>query len=222
MKTVALLLAALAVPLSLAAGCGGSVFTDGGGGDGDSDAGGADGGGTSNDGNLVAPPSSCPATMQTSGPCSPEGITCEYGTSNGECDNPIVQCQSGQWTIPPVDPRPLCHGTEEGCPASRGAITPGDTCGDTDRMCEYPDQGRCACTFSMGLVPVSPDGGQLPRTWQYEVPQTGCAVDRPRVGSACSNIGQSCSYGACSLPDGVMIDCSPSGTWEFSNFACAD
>ncbi|MEO8798411.1 MAG: hypothetical protein ABI551_11035 [Polyangiaceae bacterium] len=218
MKTLTLAFLALSAPLFLVPACGGAVSGDEGstpdGGSGNGSDAGSDGGG----GNAKA----CPATMQTSGACSPEGIHCEYGTSNGSCDNPSVDCEHGQWTVPLAVPRPQCHGTEEGCPGARSDITPGATCGDTDRMCSYEGQGRCACSAQVGgPVQVNPDGGELPKQWRCETPQTGCPADRPRVGSACSSVGQSCDYGACSIPDGVMIDCSKNAIWEFSDYGCA-
>ena len=210
----ALLVFAAALPLLLAPACGGTVFS---GGTNGADGGGGGGGGGGGSG------SGCPSSMPSpGGACSPTGLECEYGTSNGRCNNPIIDCDSGEWKTPAPTPGPFCPAPSNDCPASKSDVPEGQACGDTEKICEYPD-GRCACSDQVsGPVEINPDGGLLPKLWRCESPAPGCPAERPRVGSSCSQVGQTCDYGSCTIPDGTMIQCDASNRWEFANFACAD
>jgi hypothetical protein len=200
----------------IVAACGGSVV-DGvnGGGDG----GGSDGGSTGNDGGLETV--GCPASLPNDGvACTPEGAFCEYGTNNGACGDPTTTCTGGVWKQPLPTPGVACLPSDS-CPASHASIVDGQNCGNEELECNYPGQGRCTCaTQGFGGLPVYVDGGTPPNVWECEQPTPGCPVDRPRIGSACSTENQSCTYGDCSMPDTVDIECS-GGVWINEPFACA-
>jgi hypothetical protein len=203
------------IPVLAIAACGGSVVNgvnNGGDGGTGSDAGGGDGG-------FIT---SCPNTEPSPGTsCAPEGIDCEYGTSNGSCNNPDIQCTNGEWKLPPPTPGPACL-PSNACPTSHSSIVVGQDCGAEELECNYPGQGRCTCaTKGFGGPPLAdPDGGPIPNVWECEQPTSGCAVDRPRLGSACTTEGQSCTYGGCDMPDSVSIGCT-NGVWVNEPFACA-
>jgi hypothetical protein len=202
------------IPMLGIAACGGSVVdgvNNGG------DAGGGSDGGTTGDGGIS---SGCPATEPTSGACAPNGLHCEYGTSNGACENPSIDCQAGQWTEPPPVPGPACL-PSTGCPSDESQVQVGADCGDQDLECNFPT-GRCTCAEQGygGLQPYNPDGGPIPKVWECEQPANGCSATRPRLGSSCSQEGQSCMYGNCDMPDSIGIQCT-SGVWVNAPYACA-
>lgn len=217
MKSIFVLL----IPVLGIAACGGSVYeTNGGGGGNGGDGGTGSDGGTTSDGSVVT--SGCPGSLPNDGvACSPDGQSCEYGTNNGTCGDPTTNCVDGAWKQPPPTPGVACLPSDS-CPASHASIVVGQDCGGEEMECNYPGQGRCTCATQGygGLQPYNPDGGPIPNVWECEQPQTGCPADRPRLGSACSQDQQSCSYGDCSMPDTVMIECS-GGIWIAEPFACA-
>ncbi len=200
------------IPVLAIAACGGSVVNgvNNGGGDGDDGGIGGDAGFTT----------SCPYSEPSPGTsCAPEGIDCEYGTSNGVCANPYIDCENGKWTEPPPTPGPACL-PSTGCPSDESQVQVGTACGDQDLECNF-STGRCTCSDQTGgPIQVNPDGGPIPREWRCEQPQTGCSATRPRLGSACSQEGQPCNYGSCDMPDSIMIQCE-SGLWVSTPYACA-
>ncbi|MEO8877426.1 MAG: hypothetical protein ABI461_17660 [Polyangiaceae bacterium] len=213
---------ALIIPVFAVVACGGSVFgsgDDGSGGGGGSDGGASDGDGGSKGSDGGRTSSGCPSAIPAAGgACTPSGIQCEYGTNNGQCGSPYMDCVGGTWTPPPLTPGAACL-PHDSCPATKADVAIGAACGDEDQECNFPD-GRCTCAYGEGLVQVYPDGGQPPREWRCEQPTEGCPVNRPRIGSACSQENQTCTYGDCSMPDSVDIQCN-SGAWESMPFACA-
>jgi hypothetical protein len=217
-----LALLSLLLPLS-AAGCGGSTAL-GEGGDGGArdssvqDGATADAPSLPDTGNPDASPWSavCPASAPTPGDaCSQENLQCEYGAAwwNIACDK-VLQCQSGVWAaamlaFDPCTPAPGPNASV--CPSSYAAVPTGAACGAQGTNCLYP-QGECSCQFPLG-GPLQIDGGNA--SWQC-LPEPGCPWPRPRIGSACSSNGQSCTYEACSY--GQL--CS-GGTWQGSLEGCA-
>ena len=203
------------IPVFAVAACGGSVVGTGGNGGGDQS--GDGGGGGNGDGGGRA--TGCPTTEPTSGACCPNGLACEYGTSNGICESGFIDCENGRWVEPPIVPGPACL-PSTGCPASESDVQVGTECGDQDLECNFPT-GRCTCSQQQGgPIQVNPDGGLLPREWRCETPSDGCAAQRPRIGSDCSQEGQTCNYGGCEMPDSVEIQCV-SGRWASEPYACA-
>lgn len=231
---------AAAVLASLAVGCGGSVFTSGdtGGGDGGgggSSSGGGDGGGSHDagpgpsdggggghdapSGNDSGPGWSpvCPATIPTIGStCTQETVQCEYGKAwwNVSCDQ-VVQCDNGRWagyqaTFEPCTPEPGPNSSA--CPADFAAVQQGSACTDTSLSCQY-SQGTCACQVPLG-GPILLDGGG--GSWGC-TPEPGCPVPRPRLGSACSLEGTTCTYEECAYGQTCI-----NGTWQSQPEGCAE
>jgi hypothetical protein len=120
---------------------------------------------------------------------------CEYGNDeNFACDD-FQYCTSGSWfNAPQSSNDPTCASRapgDGGCPVDRP--TAGDSC-STVVNCSYPE-GLCGCSD------LGTDGGAV---WGCESPEPGCSIPRPRVGSACTNEGQTCTYGACNLSEGLL------------------
>jgi hypothetical protein len=203
----------------LAGGCGGNVTFVTGPADAaeapGSDASGNDASG--NDGGVLdaTPPWSpvCPTAQPADGaPCSAQGIECEYGPGdyNIQCDS-VMQCQSGAWRsfqfvgagCPTPGPNPAS------CPADFVGVPQGQSCMPAGMGCVYPE-GHCTCDVPFG--PVQIDGGNA--TWSC-LPEPGCPMPRPRLGSACT--GQvTCTYEQCSFGESCM-----GGVWQGQNEACA-
>jgi hypothetical protein len=208
-------LAALGV-LALAAACGGSSQTGVGG---DAGGGASSSGGTSS-GSVLG--GACPAsTPGTKASCaaSIEGVTCEYGDDPNLACDPLFTCTNGTWEPVNTDtsstcPTPVANGGA--CPASYGAAETAGSCTATGTSCAYV-QGRCECAVPTGGPPSV--GGNAAK-WLCDDPAAGCPMPRPRVGSTCSPSGLQCSYGACSIPDGIELVCT-AGVWQTTPTACA-
>lgn len=161
-------------------------------------------GGTSDGGASPA----CPASPPTSGASCPiSGAQCEYGSDPNEACNALYICTGGRWTQPP---RGGCPPPGATCPASYGAVPVGMKCTPEFLGCEYP-QGTCECTRN------GPGPTRLEPAWSCTPTPQGCSSPRPRIGSACSQPGLSCNYGACS--GGVAIVCK-NGYWQPENVPC--
>ncbi len=222
----------LVVLAATALGCGGSIVTvtgpgegDGGGGDSglgdvnsiDSNPGdcacGADAG---PDVPKPPPPWSpvCPPTVPSLGvSCAQEGLQCEYGGPqyHVSCDD-VVVCQNGSWTtmtffMPciPDGPNPSA------CPADYNSVPQGATCDATGTECLYP-QGMCACQIPLG-GPIPSDGGT--GYWGC-VPEQGCPMPRPRLGTVCTPNSQTCTYEPCAFGESCQ-----NGIWQGALEACA-
>jgi len=225
------LASALAAGLVLA-GCGGATFdsiaaSDAGGdapsaSDGDSDSATHDGG-PGDDGPVGDAPSDspvthgpCPASPPTPGSaCTREDLQCEYGTSQYVGCDILVQCTSGQWQTQtfgdtcPGGPNP------PECPPTMASVPSGSACGSQTITCHY-DLGQCTCGFLFGPPPPPLDGGGPGYTWTCDDPGPGCPQPRPRVGSACTQDGQSCMYETCSYGQ----QCT-GGVWQAEPVGCA-
>jgi hypothetical protein len=244
MKSVARAAALLASTVSLAAAvaCGGHTATDDlsnlgdGGASSSSGSSGTSGGssgtsggssgtsggssGTSGGSSGTSGGHACPASTPAEGAsCSPEQLSCEYGSDpDFEC-NVVAECVGGRWQlrIPPpnaqVCPSP---GLRKDCPPSFAQAGQGGSCAPPGFECDYP-QGRCDCTLGFG-GPVQLDAGS--GHWFCEAPPKGCPQPRPRLGSACSTSPSLvCDYGACFLPGGLAMQCQ-SGIWTQTLTAC--
>ena len=133
----------------------------------------------------------------------PDGTLCEYGTSpNPQCDV-SVYCHNGTWS---VDHTYCPPGT---CLTTYADVPQGQACMPNGLDCAYA-QGQCNCSAS------SPAGPGPNPTWQCFQPQ-GCPEPRPRIGSPCTQPGQSCDYGACA--GGVSESCT-GGYWQQQAVAC--
>jgi len=162
------------------------------------------------------PGPACPATQPAVGaPCSQESLECEYGTSQYPGCDAIVQCSSGYWGTEfgpagycPTGPNP------EGCPASPDDVNDGGaTCSTAGLTCHYA-LGQCYCGSLFGPLPQPEDGGTY--NWSCDDPGPGCPQPRPRVGSPCTQEGQSCEYFACDWAQ----QCT-GGLWQAEPEGCA-
>jgi hypothetical protein len=188
-------------------GCGGTTFSSGlDGGPGGQDAAGTPDGAPGPD--APGPGPQCPPSVPPSGgACPAVGLECEYGTSaNPSCDT-VAECTSGGWqyagTACPVGV----------CPESYSVASMGGGCTPQGLECGYL-QGTCSCTYGFG-GPILLDGGG-PR-WICMPLSPGCPSPRPDLGTACTQEGETCDYGACT--GGVVLDCS-GGAWKRGVQAC--
>jgi hypothetical protein len=160
----------------------------------------------------------CPATAPTPGSaCTHQTVQCEYGTAswNVACDV-VFQCENDVWTeITPsyesCTPQPGPNPTA--CPSGYAAVPQGAACAGS-MPCSYPE-AVCSCQYPLGgPPPPSPDGG-VSGYWGC-APEPGCPMPRPRLGSACSIEGTSCTYEACAYGQTCV-----NGTWQSQPLACA-
>ncbi|HEX8793897.1 MAG TPA: hypothetical protein VF765_23300 [Polyangiaceae bacterium] len=162
------------------------------------------------------PGPACPSTQPSEGtPCTRESLECEYGTSQYPGCDVIVQCSGGYWGTEfgaagycPTGPNP------EGCPASMDDVNDGGaTCSTQGLTCHYA-LGQCYCGDTFG-PPVQPqDGGTYP--WSCDDPGPGCPQPRARLGSPCTQEGQTCQYLACDWAQ----QCT-GGVWASEPEGCA-
>jgi hypothetical protein len=232
----------VSVPLSvLASACGGAEFNaggvDDGGGGGSNDAANPSDASGSNDGNLpgdggggqpdVRPPPPpqdggmwspiCPIHQPAAGvSCSMEGLECEYGNvdPNPACST-IMQCTNG--TFQPTMQYGACvkqpNGSE--CAASFAGVPRGMVCSPSGATCNY-ELGDCRCEVQgFGVIPPLIDGSVQP-AWDCDDPGPGCPTPRARLGSACTQNGQSCMYRPCSFGEQCQ-----NGYWQPELIACA-
>jgi hypothetical protein len=109
-----------------------------------------------------------------------------------------------EWSYP--TPGPACPaGT---CPATYADVPQGQSCTPEGLDCGY-SQGQCNCD-------IQPESAKGLPVWLCTTPAPGCPEPRPNIGSACTQPGQSCDYGACT--GGVELECS--GTWQVEQTAC--
>ncbi|HEY8039615.1 MAG TPA: hypothetical protein VIF15_07465 [Polyangiaceae bacterium] len=158
----------------------------------------------------------CPIGMPAAGAsCSPEGAQCEYGGAwwSVSCDT-VMQCQSGRWSVfrpsfaqcsPPPGPNPPA------CPADYASVPQGGQCTPSGLSCNYA-QANCSCLVPLG-GPVQIDGGSA--YWGC-VPEPGCPMPRPRLGTACGGSSTYCTYEACSYGESCQ-----GGVWIAQQEACA-
>ncbi len=202
MKATQVALFVMTVGAIALAACGGSVTGNddaGGGGDGTDSGGGTDtgGGSDSGGGGHASCPSSPPAASSS---CTAVGLACEYGKDPNVACNQVFQCASSGWTL---QTNPGCA-TGGQCPASYAAVPQNGSCQPVDLECSYP-QGLCICSDGGG--PARAGGPE----WSCFAPVAGCPNPRPAVGSACTEAGLQCNYGACF--GGVELQCVD-GTWQ--------
>jgi hypothetical protein len=178
-----------------------------------SSSGGSSGGSNSSgssSGVVLSP--ACPNTPPEDGaPCNVE-LSCEYGSDPDILCNTLSICQSGSWSTSYPDGAGICPtsvpGTN-GCPSS--FPSEGEVC-STSSVCAYP-QGLCSCSDQSPVL--LEDAGF---TWGCDLPAAGCPEPRPHAGTSCSDQGQICYYGECSL--GSAQQTCTNGTWNVQLLAC--
>jgi len=149
--------------------------------------------------------------------CTQQTVQCEYGSAtwNVACDT-VVQCENDVWTTitPSYEPcTPAPGPNPAACPASHAAVPVGTSC-QGDVTCTYPD-AVCSCEYPFGGPPPPGDDAGITGNW-YCVPEPGCPMPRPRLGSACSGEGTFCTYETCSYGQTCI-----NGTWQSQPMACA-
>ena len=213
LRTVTALLAGLA-GLGLAA-CGGTTL----GGDGGDSGTTGDAGSGSDSSSPVNP--ACPSQPPTNGAaCSTEQLSCEYGTSPYAQCNTIASCDDSKWYVNPPAPDATNCGSspDPSCPSTYASVPTGQDCDPDGLDCDYPE-GTCGCTVPEGPPHVLPDGGFYGATWVCLTPPSGCPTERPHLGTACSQEGQTCDYGSCTFADGETEACV-GGYWSSEGSAC--
>ncbi len=207
---------------SSGAGSGGSSGSSGGlsggssssgGSSGSSSSGGSSGGSSSSSGGSSGGSSgsssggtaTCPSNPPTGGAQCPKiGLKCEYGTNPNPACNQVETCEPSGWSIPA--PGQCEQGT---CPARYIDVPQNKSCSPLGLDCSYAE-GQCNCAQAL------PVGGATP-IWQCAYPGKGCSEPRPRIGSACSQPGLACDYGACT--GGVNLVCT-GGAWVEQQTPC--
>jgi hypothetical protein len=134
----------------------------------------------------------------------PDGLQCEYGTNPEPSCNQLFLCLSGLWDATGGSTCPV--GT---CPMRFVDVHEGQACMPNGLDCAYLE-GECNCTISV------PAGTGTTSTWHCFHPQ-GCPEPRPRLGSACTQDGQMCDYGACT--SGIAETCM-GGYWQWTTTPC--
>jgi hypothetical protein len=171
----------------------------------------------------------CPTSMPTpGGPCGASGLTCEYGDDpSASCDT-LMTCSSGVWATSQEPMDGGCSTTNPpSCPTAFSDVAQGAACGSSTFDCYYP-QARCSCSPLVLQGACIRTSCPAP-TWSCDtpaedtddmlVPENGCPVPRPRIGSACSDADfeKSCNYGYCQ--GGVAILCT-SNVWQVETIDC--
>jgi hypothetical protein len=165
----------------------------------------------------AGPVSPCPTHVPAQTACTSPGLQCEYGGNPVQgCD--IVATCSGTW-VDQAATDPKCSLTlGQGCPATFDNVAQGSSCSSNGLECNYP-KGRCACTVNSG-GPIQLIDAATPGHWVCQDPATqGCPLPRAPLGSACSQNGLSCNYGACTVPGGSGEICQ-NNLWQSDQFAC--
>lgn len=161
----------------------------------------------STDGDASTNPS-CPAAVPQAGDSCPRvGFECEYGTHAELACNQLAECASGGWTLVPRGECPVGV-----CAPDYADITDGAACDPTGLICAYED-GTCNCATRTGPIV----GGTPFVRWACVAAEAGCRSPRPNIGSACSDAGHECNYGACS--GGIALVCED-GTWQEEHLLC--
>ncbi len=147
-------------------------------------------------------------------PCTQLGEECEYGSSFfRECD-PVYRCDPvNQWWVPETQSTSgMCTAGSSGCPAQFSDINKYGACSNVGSLCSYPE-GLCTCASYCGGPPPGGTGG----SWFCFTASQACPITRPRIGSACAQEGQQCSYVVCC--SGTVIGCV-NGVWQDQGFNC--
>ncbi len=201
----ALALAALSLS-TLTLACSGQVFTEGNPNPPGDDAG-TDSAPTLDSGPLLDGPvpdspiehGPCPSSAPPPGTqCTLPDLECEYGSSIYPGCDTIAQCTSGAWQQQELTFCPPSNSAD--CPPSMAAAN-GSSCqpGPYGSLsCFYPN-GGCYCGSLGGPIPIEPDGGYPPQTWQCDDPGPQCPLPRPRLGTTCGDEGLNCQYLECAF-----------------------
>jgi hypothetical protein len=193
-------------------GCGGVVSTnaneqDAGNQDASADAKNPLDGQVSPDGAIL---SGCPVSMPANGDvCINTGLQCEYGTDPRIACNALATCVSAKWNVTPGgDCSALNDGGTNGCPATQKDVPLGQACSPLGLVCAY-GQDLCGCSRVNHQADL----------WICDTPDPACPYPRPKVGTPCSQEGQSCDYGSCTAIGGARLGCLK-GTWQQANVMC--
>jgi hypothetical protein len=178
----------------------------------------------------------CPAAS-TEGPCSKEGLLCEYGTDYNAACNTIRICSGGRWaspitfggagkcpgSVPTVPPNPAS------CAATRPAVPAGDSCSNKI-TCAY-DGSICSCgvfcpNYPIRMPDCNPDAGVTTSccdttkvAWHCFDGPKYCATSRPRIGTACVTDGESCAFEEAVECGQSRMECR-GGVWQIANTSC--
>jgi hypothetical protein len=167
----------------------------------------------------------CPASRPSeNAPCSPLGMTCEYGTSPDMRCNAILSCAPyfgvASWE---GRSREVC--SRKACPDRSVAELDGTPCTlpegdpdagpprDADELVCSVEGGTCACTTGR-------DGAHAhERRWSCVKPSGDCPVHRPLAGQACG-APRWCDYGSCAFKRGLRMECA-GGVWLTGGASCS-
>jgi hypothetical protein len=205
----------------------GAAGTSTSGGSGGSSGGSADAGSTRTCPSLDAGGAgACPSTLPVAGcPCAVPGLECEYGGANVEQCDTVAYCGASGWQVQGAtaatgdcDSRPTgCPGTFASVPRDAGCTPPMPPSFGAMGVCDYAE-GRCQC--ATGGVNLPYTGSPAQDYWSCQDPgSASCPSPRPRLGSACSSPGLTCSYGGCAVEGGDIQACK-NGIWTRVALAC--
>ena len=217
-KPIAKLVLTVAALASLVPACGSSSSNPGGNADAAAPADAGDDGTAAGDaGGDAALMVGCRPQPAPGSPCHQPNLECEYGGSPvTECDQ-VATCIGSQWSFRMPLTGADCPATlAAGCPATLDAAAQTGSCTSLGLNCDYTE-GRCSCNVPSGPVPADP---ATAATWNCQLPQPSCPVQRPRLGDTCPLDALVCDYGSCTVSGGSAVVCS-GGRWQSDAFACA-
>lgn len=149
---------------------------------------------------LVRGGDGCPSSLPA-GACSPDGLSCDYGTGD-PCDGEtLATCVGGEWAIASTAPSDTC-----GCPATAPAAN--EACADLGQECRYGNAALCEATTT---ATCTAEG------WISAVadppPACACPDEAPAPSSACSVEGAECEYGGPGVCDAQEVAMCSGGEW---------
>jgi hypothetical protein len=178
----------------------------------------------------------CPPAS-TEGPCSKEGLLCEYGSDyNPQC-NTVRVCSGGRWSSPitfggtpkcPSGGPPTYPPNPDDCAGTRAGVPDGMSC-SSKSTCNY-DGAVCSCGVFCSNYPIrmpdcDPDAGITTSccdttkvAWHCFDGPKYCATNRPKIGTPCK-AGDACAFD-------VAVECGQSrmecrdGVWQIGNTSC--
>jgi hypothetical protein len=158
----------------------------------------------------------CPTTLPEAGSaCDPAAspVTCDAPAPGTDQCLARFACGDAGWEIVdlPEAGTSCAYVLPAGCPATFAAAATevGQTCG-TQLTCSY-SQGTCGCPPVFGV-----EAGPAAWTCISPAADSGCPVDVPQGGSACTGTPY-CAYGyLCSELSGPVLYCDCCGRWVYA------
>ena len=150
----------------------------------------------------------CPVEAPHTGGACANGLVCTYGDDVRASCRRHAQCQRGRWTLsePKCQALTACSPLVQGTKCDPAASPP----------CTLEDHILCVCTGCGSGGPCMSDN-----VWKCAAGSGGqlCPKLPPNWGQSC-NADVTCSYGSCSINEGVEATCDGK-TWTWQSPICA-